>query len=547
MKARADFYESFKAEFIASKRLKNRLIKYWGTEYVDGVHVFKKKFVLYPGTDTPRVRKITNLLGITKDIANARFDSIEEYYLYFNPKKSTNLSDYTIDIITNKINSFMRNGETRTIDLNIVDQNDPSKFLNMSEQQILDYVDLNYTTILDSHYVEARGDTIVDDTLGIYVLLDDGTHFDIKVESATIRPIPNKVNNGFSFVEVFTSGISLSLSFTKISNVTDSSDIVLKMHSEQKELIAGKIKRFLDAKNKNSSDESLITNNTIKLTNEIWYKDQLRVAVTDPNVMRSRDFGDLLGAILDTGYIKKKVKWYKKVLTFVLFAIAIYFSAITGGGSLKAFALYMSIVTIVIAGIQLVLAKSGEEGWAEYMGSYVQISSFLSIVAGYSAMISNIAKQGITTAIATSIAYGAANSALISIIATGSVDTKIVAQGAASGSGGVVAVTTETTARQLSSIAMQMVIKIVQLRENMKAKELQSQISEQSDRARELDEELQDIEDKSLNIGVEDIKWYTSPLSVENNQFRVDYLYEGTKYNILRPSFNTGRALNIIT
>ena len=49
--------------------------------------------------------------------------------------------------------------------------------------------------------------------------------------------------------------------------------------------------------------------------------------------------------------------------------------------------------------------------------------------------------------------------------------------------------------------------------------------------------ELMELTDREINIGVEDIKYYTQPLKVDNLVFEVDYLYGGTKYNIGRPSF----------
>ena len=58
-------------------------------------------------------------------------------------------------------------------------------------------------------------------------------------------------------------------------------------------------------------------------------------------------------------------------------------------------------------------------------------------------------------------------------------------------------------------------------------------------------EELADLTDKEVHIGVEDIKYYTSPLKMDNLPFEVDYLYEGTKFNIGRPSF-VPTGLNII-
>ena len=58
-------------------------------------------------------------------------------------------------------------------------------------------------------------------------------------------------------------------------------------------------------------------------------------------------------------------------------------------------------------------------------------------------------------------------------------------------------------------------------------------------------EELIELTDKEMHIAVEDIKYYTSPLKLDNLPFEVDYLYEGTKYNIRRPSF-VPTGLNII-
>ena len=45
------------------------------------------------------------------------------------------------------------------------------------------------------------------------------------------------------------------------------------------------------------------------------------------------------------------------------------------------------------------------------------------------------------------------------------------------------------------------------------------------------------LTDKEYDIGLEDIKMYSKPLTVDNIQFEVDYLYEPSKFNICRPSF----------
>ena len=61
------------------------------------------------------------------------------------------------------------------------------------------------------------------------------------------------------------------------------------------------------------------------------------------------------------------------------------------------------------------------------------------------------------------------------------------------------------------------------------------------------EKELEELNDKEVNIALDDIKWYTSPLKLESQRYDVDYLYGGTRHNIGRPSFVTGRGINIIS
>ena len=53
------------------------------------------------------------------------------------------------------------------------------------------------------------------------------------------------------------------------------------------------------------------------------------------------------------------------------------------------------------------------------------------------------------------------------------------------------------------------------------------------------------IADQGMHIGMEYITNYTKPLTLQNLQFEVDYLYEPTKDNMCRGSFNTVKGLNV--
>ena len=80
---------------------------------------------------------------------------------------------------------------------------------------------------------------------------------------------------------------------------------------------------------------------------------------------------------------------------------------------------------------------------------------------------------------------------------------------------------------------------------DMRVKTAADELNDALESVKQSKEELAELTDKEVHIGVEDIKYYTSPLKLDNLPFEVDYLYEGTKMNICRPSF-VPTGLNII-
>ena len=97
------------------------------------------------------------------------------------------------------------------------------------------------------------------------------------------------------------------------------------------------------------------------------------------------------------------------------------------------------------------------------------------------------------------------------------------------------------------STAMKVIKFAVDMLGKMKAKSMNSEINSLTEARDKVAEELEDMNDKELHIGIENIKWYTDELRMDNLQFEVDYLYEGTQMNIGRPSFYTARGLNVIS
>ena len=50
MKSYIDFFETFKGEFVGSLKFKNKFIRLWGTQTIDGVEVLRERFEVYPNT-----------------------------------------------------------------------------------------------------------------------------------------------------------------------------------------------------------------------------------------------------------------------------------------------------------------------------------------------------------------------------------------------------------------------------------------------------------------------------------------------------------------
>ena len=101
--------------------------------------------------------------------------------------------------------------------------------------------------------------------------------------------------------------------------------------------------------------------------------------------------------------------------------------------------------------------------------------------------------------------------------------------------------------QSMVSTAMKVVKFATDIVGKMKAKSMNSEINSLTEARDKVAEELEDMNDKELHIGIENIKWYTDELRSDNLQFEVDYLYEGTQMNVGRPSFYTAKGLNIIS
>ena len=549
MKTYIDMFETYKGLFLASHRLKNRFKKYWGTTTLDGVEVFNKQMVVWPGTDSNKnVVKILKMFGMYANIKQAKFEGITNYYLWLNPAKMDNYATISKDIIVNHLNAVIPNYEFQIV-LNYTDAEDPKKFNGWTSEQVSTWFLANYATLRTGAYVECRGNTLVAEAVGYYVPLDVSGNFAVRTVSATVTPIAYRTSAGLT---AYHSGISVELVAKQVSPLQEDDTIVDMMLNETDPNRKNKITTMfgLDADTDDDTAAAWltsaartggifrsITNRGSNKTNEIWYRGQLRTQILDSSYVDRDAFAGILASSMDTGYTKKKTKWWKKLLSIVIVVIAVVLSVPSGGlsmATLGTFAVNLGIAALVLTAVQFVVAKSGDTGWAQYLGKFVQVVGIASMIAGIGSFIQNTVAK---------LAQDTAKQGLIdtAMAAVKNAVTEVTTAASAFAKDMTISNALNVLGSKVVSLGRMLVEKFMDMRVKTAADELNDALES----VKQSKEELAELTDKEVHIGVEDIKYYTSPLKLDNLPFEVDYLYEGTKMNICRPSF-VPTGLNII-
>ena len=573
MKSYIDLFETLKGEFIASLKYKNRFKKYWGTEFIDGIEVLKKQFTVYPNTDSDRVQKLLKLLGARNSINSANFEGIERYYFFLNPSKSDTMDDENIDqALAAKINNYVGvDGKVESY-LVFTLEKDPNYFKGFTQQQIIDYITSDYDTNYNLLTGLASGKKISDETIGGYLLFDNGQHFNTTITKATVSAYKTftrveSESGSVKYISKFITQIAIEIKAIQTSYVTSTSNIVIQMKNEQKELNRTGLQMFLEStENEIIQDGEQYSFRKVRAekTDYIWYKGQFRVSFLEDKLFKNRDKLKILLSSVDTGYVKKKVKWYKKALGFILIVIAVVIAVFSVGISaplstmLVAIGTAVGVSTMVMVGIQSYWAKHGDPNAAGYMGRWIKIGGIISIVAGISAVITNIGRQAAIeaakeTIIKTGVSEATASSAVALMdiagiesfnLATG---TTVGLSNYASATMNMLSSSFSTGWKSITSTALKVTNYTLKTISSMRLESAQNEVNSLRDEYNKSQEEITSLTDKELHIGIENIKWYTNPLTIDNMRFDTNHLYEGTKFNIGRPSFRTSLGHNFIS
>lgn len=562
MKSYIDFFETYKGELLGTKKFRNKFIRLWGTETIDGVQVMKSRFTVYPGylsknsdgtytDEAKRIQSFCKMLGSWSQVKEANFNSIAGYYFYLNPDKD-DTSELSKELLAEKVDLFCPKDVWQECTINYIDKSNPTRFDGWTKEQILTYIDNDYATIFST----GNGFIIEDDidklVIGKYVLFDDGTEFAVEIVSSSRTAIQNTPGNEFTTSRtknLYYTGLNVVIRYKRIVDDIDPDGLFMRTllgesDETQKVLIVQLTKSVMSGFG--------ITKST--KTDEVWYKDQLRYSAVIASGIKTKVAVETVLSVLDSGTIKKKVKWYKKILGFVLIIIAIALTLIPGtqafaGGLWAALAIYMGTAVLIMTLIQAQWAKSNGAA-AEYMGRWIKIANIVSMVAGLAALYTALAKQALAQALTTELVkQGATQAAAQSAVAA----MTEVAVASTSASLGVTATASSfvTAAGNMimnsfKSIGMKVAGKVIEMRQASMEADLKNTTAQYE----ESQEALADTLDKNMNIGVEDIKWYTDLSEQANTRYDFNAPYEAESAtvhigNICKASFYNGARMNL--
>jgi hypothetical protein len=186
--------------------------------------------------------------------------------------------------------------------------------------------------------------------------------------------------NEFNPGEAFVQSIASDLSFTYDKD-SKSNGYITKKAVQQMD--ARDLEDDPDIANRNYilwEDESVEDN---PLFASLWYKKDniyyLRAsALTNPasHGLKYKDVVNYILPLIDTGYKKKKVPWWKKAVAIIVFIIALVLALPTGGKSLSLVKVAAAIVaaSMVLVVFTLVLAATGQHEWAS---AFMEAQQFL--------------------------------------------------------------------------------------------------------------------------------------------------------------------------
>lgn len=407
-KPQIDIFSTVVQQYINQIGFKNKFLRLWGHNGT----VLNEKHYYYPTISESDI-KLFKLLGLYKDLkeSQGKMKGITSAWVYLNPSKFdvTTLDDdllvqqlefnvpdgvYTINIVPNV--AFTRVSWRNKSMVHVTE--DTLGLLNYTDKVALGaYIEANYAQVIDRYIVEGAEELAMTNLVLMHILGgSDAFEHNIKsVEYALMDNVKNTIINNETNKSISyrysVKSISIEVEVKQIGTVAIDDPIVLS-------ILAQRNKEALKARVLSEKDSATVNNNTLSdalyegpttVTNDAWLEDRFRVSVFSSKVLKTKQLMSLLQGSLDTGYQKKKTKWWKKIIGIIVFVIVFYF---TGGltGGFAAFAFSFSVATLAVTLTSAAMGAWGDETGAQAVGKFSKGVSKIGMVIGIAAMVSSI-------------------------------------------------------------------------------------------------------------------------------------------------------------
>lgn len=561
-----DFKNKAFASFIHKAGNINSIRQLWGTQLVDGVEVMQKEINYYPSMTTKN-KKLFQQLGVYNDLTSASTQGISRGYLLFDPAKDSGQfedelaaglinellpidekKEFTIAIAYDYGYEMISSGYSAGRNLrnnNYIQAAPPSFYAGKSNDYIINELKTNYDSVFKTHLFNGDPFDKVTETISKY-LLYAGSEIIVEVDSIT-RTITNRTSESIdhegnrNIVKYLHETIGVNLSATRVTTVTNTSPIILKM---------------IELSNSNDirlSDEaaevtSFSWSNKVKpwdnKTDEIWYKGQIRASIFDTKIDVNLTLDERLevfNLFSGSGFDKKKVKWWKKIIAIVVFIIVVVI--------LQQYELAPLIISIGIGAVVMSLTLAAMTAWGDEEGaaanakSAAAINKFATIVNILN-IINNTINNVMLQVAAKEAAIAAAKQVASEAVKSGatSVATTVAIQSTTSILVDVIGdmimnmFKSSFTNLSFTSVVNKLTM-IFKLVTNYKTKKEEKELSEKEKRIQMLETKNLEEESRNKDLARELIKSYTKQVEQDQGRYDIDYFYEPTARNICRRTF----------
>lgn len=374
-------------QYISNLGKLRKFARYWGKTTIDGVEVFLPKKHYYPQMDDSVV-KLSKMLGVYNDI-KVKPEGIRSAWFYFNADKAKDSNvhwDRTV-LVNNFNRAFKKDLECTVIIGPRVDKKTqkPADITSsiLDQTAIINEIKSKYNALWDAgHTFSTSENDPYLSLLATYVLRTDDIPYEVvtveKTVSTTYRPTVNAMDRVVKSDQVpawrvrlliplveITSGMDLLDELIADGNATTVNAMTLIMRERLKS--AATPATSDDGNNENKPDE--LYEALPVTTGEFWhtaltageeydvFHKYLKTSIlTTPSLNNAETLHYILSCV-DTGYRKKKRKWYEVVIAIIIVVVAVWFAGPAGLTAASSLGLSGAVLTVVAVSVTLTVAS----------------------------------------------------------------------------------------------------------------------------------------------------------------------------------------------